>query len=75
MPARLAVCAAVVALLAGGCGGGGSGGSPAGGIPVGQVVPDFALVDVNPASPTSGLPVSPRDALGSGSAWYFGHAT
>jgi hypothetical protein len=36
--------------------------------------PDFALQDVNPASPTVGEPVSPRDHLDQVSAWYFGHA-
>lgn len=39
------------------------------------VVPDFALVDVNPNSQTSGQTVSPRNHLGQISAWYFGHAT
>jgi hypothetical protein len=39
------------------------------------MVPDFVLVDVNPASTTATLPVSPRDHLTTISAWYFGHAT
>lgn len=37
-------------------------------------MPDFALVDQNPASPTSGEDVSPRDYLGKVSGWYFGSA-
>jgi hypothetical protein len=37
--------------------------------------PDFALVDANPNSPTSGRTCSPRQRLGAVSAWYFGHAT
>ena len=53
---------------------GGSGGM-AGGAPVFEVVPDFSLLDVNPASPTANQPVSPRDYLMRVSAWYFGHAT
>ena len=36
---------------------------------------DFGLLDVNPTSPRSGEIVSPRDYLGSVSAWYFGHST
>jgi hypothetical protein len=42
---------------------------------VGDLAPDFSLLDVNPASPTSGQPVSPRDYLQRVSGWYFGHAT
>ena len=38
-----------------------------------QMVPDFALVDVNATSPTYGQVVSPRDSLGHVTAWYFGH--
>lgn len=38
-------------------------------------VPDFALQDVNPASPRYLGDVSPRDELQRISAWYFGHAT
>ena len=41
----------------------------------GGVVPDFSLIDVNPASSTHGQPVSPRDYLQQVSGWYFGHAT
>lgn len=52
-------------LLAAACGGGGSSGT---------LVPDFLLVDVNTASPTSGQDVSPRDYQGDISVWYFGDA-
>ncbi len=41
----------------------------------GEVVPDFSLIDVNPASSTHDQPVSPRDYLQQVSGWYFGHAT
>jgi hypothetical protein len=54
-------------------GAGGSGGQ--GGAQVAEPVPDFSLLDVNPASPTANQPVSPRDYLMRVSAWYFGHAT
>lgn len=40
-----------------------------------EAVPDFSIQDVNPNSARSGEMVSPRDYLGSVSAWYFGHAT
>ena len=40
-----------------------------------NAVPDFGLLDVNPTSPRADGIVSPRDYLGSVSAWYFGHAT
>lgn len=40
-----------------------------------QQVPNFSIQDVNPNSARSGEMVSPRDYLGSVSAWYFGHAT
>ena len=36
-----------------------------------NAVPDFELVDLNPRSPTSGQPVSPRDLLSRVSGWYF----
>jgi len=36
---------------------------------------DFALLDVNPNSQTTGSAISPRDLLGGVSAWYFGSAT
>lgn len=40
-----------------------------------EPAPDFSLQDVNPTSGTYGEEVSPRDAKGMASAWYFGHAT
>lgn len=40
-----------------------------------DTAPDFALLDVNPGSPSFGARVAPRDFLGRVSAWYFGHAT
>jgi hypothetical protein len=40
----------------------------------GEPLPDFALVDVNPTSPTYNQDVSPRDYLQQVSGWYFGHA-
>jgi hypothetical protein len=43
-------------------------------VPAG-VMPDFSLLDVNPESPTQDQPVSPRQFLGSISAYYFGSAT
>jgi hypothetical protein len=69
-----AVLAAAVALPSAACGGGGGGGS-ASPIAPGALVPDFALPDVNDASPSFATDVSPRDLLGAASAWYFGHAT
>mgnify|MGYP003572210742 FL=1 len=39
------------------------------------LVPDFELLDVNPASPTYDTLVSPRDEIGHVSGWYFGAAT
>jgi len=45
------------------------------GDPQAQPMPDFLLRDVNPNSPTFDLDVSPRQLLGSISAWYFGSAT
>ena len=51
----------------------GAGGAGGGLVPV--LVPDFAILDVNPNSTTSGQLVSPRDHLGRVSAWYFGHST
>ena len=42
---------------------------------LGEEMPDFTLVDVNPTSPTATMAVSPRDHIGMRSAWYFGHAT
>jgi hypothetical protein len=49
--------------------------APANPIPVGALVPNFGLLDVNPASPTAGRVVSPRDFEKRVSAWYFGHST
>jgi hypothetical protein len=43
--------------------------------PAGLLVSNFSLTDVNPNSATHGQGVSPRQALGKVSAWYFGHAT
>lgn len=40
-----------------------------------EAQPDFALVDVNPASQTHNQPVSPRDYLDQTSGWYFTHST
>lgn len=40
-----------------------------------SAMPDFAVLDVNPASATGAQIVSPRDYLQKVSAWYFGHAT
>ena len=44
-------------------------------IPGAAAVVDFGLLDVNPTSLRAGQIVSPRDYLGSVSAWYFGHST
>ncbi|MBX2798330.1 MAG: hypothetical protein KTR31_11690 [Myxococcales bacterium] len=41
----------------------------------GEELPDFALVDTNATSPTTGTEVSPRQFLGQRTAWYFGHST
>jgi hypothetical protein len=64
--------ASVASSTSSGQGGEGGGGSM---IAVGDLAPDFMLVDVNPASPTANQPVSPRDYLQRVSGWYFGHAT
>lgn len=40
-----------------------------------DTLPTFALVDVNPASPTVGVRVSTADLDGRVSAWYFGHSS
>ncbi len=58
-----------------GGGSGGMGGGSGGPLAVGDLVPDFALLDVSTTSPTAGQPVSPRDYLMRVSGWYFGHAT
>jgi hypothetical protein len=39
-----------------------------------EAVPDFALRDVNPSSPSYDTTVSVRGQLGRVSAWYFGHS-
>lgn len=44
-------------------------------LPPFEPVPDFALEDVNPTSPSFETLVSPRDRIGQVSVWYFGHAT
>lgn len=55
--------------------GGAGGGAPAFALVAGALVPDFILENVNPSSPTSGQPVSPRQYLMRVSGWYFGHST
>jgi hypothetical protein len=40
----------------------------------GEVLPDFSLQDVNPASPRANTMVSPRDYLLQVSGYYFGDA-
>jgi hypothetical protein len=63
------------ALLVGGCGGcDNCGAAPGGQTPFNQV-PDFTLSDVNPNSTTHQAPVSPRNYVGSVSAWYFSYGT
>jgi hypothetical protein len=42
---------------------------------LGSPAPSFALLDVNPASPTFDTVVTPADLNGQVSAWYFGAAT
>lgn len=68
---RMAIPAALLALLAVACGDDNKVVQP----PPGQAAPDFSLTDVNPNSPRNGQAVSPRDYLQQVSAWYFGHAT
>ena len=41
----------------------------------GDVMPDFSLVDLNPASATSQQQVTPRQMLGHVSGWYFAHSS
>lgn len=41
----------------------------------GAQVPDFHLVDLNPASARAGQTVSPRDYAGVVTGWYFLHTT
>lgn len=68
------LAALVCVLLLAACGGSSSK-PPPGDVDVGYLAPDFALEDVNPASPTAAEVVSPRDYVGRVSAYYFGHAT
>ncbi len=68
LPARLFPVLAL-GLLLGACGDDKPNQPPTG------IVPDFALVDVNPSSATYQQSVSPREYLQKVSAWYFGHAT
>ena len=63
----------LVALALPACGGSSS--APPSDIPPGEMAPDFALEDANPNSPTATEDVSPRDYVGTVSAYYFGHAT
>lgn len=42
---------------------------------LGEVLPDFSLMDRNPKSPGNGQPVSPKDYVGSAAGFYFTHAT
>lgn len=39
-----------------------------------QPLPDFALVDVNPGSPTAGQTVGPSALRGKVTGWYFTHS-
>jgi hypothetical protein len=66
--ARPAVLLLALALVALGC-------QPAVGVSDDGRVPDFSLVDLNPASPRSGATVSARDYEGRVSGWYFGHSS
>jgi len=49
-------------------------GAPAPRTPTIAALPDFALSDVNPASPTSGQLVMPSALRGKVSGWYFTHS-
>jgi hypothetical protein len=40
-----------------------------------ELVPDFSLTDVNPASARAGQAVGPRDYAGKVTGWYFGHSS
>lgn len=44
-------------------------------VPLFEKAPDFSLVDTNTTSQTFDNAVSPRDARGRISAWYFGHSS
>jgi len=48
--------------------------APAGDVGVGDVAPDFRLVDKNTASDFVGQELGPSFFRGEASAWYFGHA-
>ena len=50
-----------------------SGGSPPGpsSLAIGEVVPDFSLLDTNPSSATYQQPVVPSKQLGVVTGWYF----
>ncbi len=48
--------------------------APVGEVGVGDVAPDFQLVDQNTASPFEGQELGPSFFRGEASAWYFGHA-
>jgi len=71
--------ASSAALATVGCGGGGGGGGPAPDpdpvLVVGEVPPDFALPDVNAASPTFETDVAPSQWASYVTPWYFGWAT
>jgi hypothetical protein len=68
----VAVSVTVAVLLGCGTPTGTTDGGP---LPPAAGLADFSLVDVNPASPTSGRNVSPHDFDGRVSAWYFGHSS
>lgn len=40
-----------------------------------NAMPDFTMVDINPASTRYNQSISPRDYLEQVSGWYFGHST
>jgi hypothetical protein len=68
------VRAAALMVLVGtaGCGSEKSTEPDAGSPPLGQAVPDFSLLDVNPRSATHNTQISPRSYLGTVTAWFFG---
>lgn len=77
LPGLRALLALALAALLGACGGGG-GPEPGAGGPgpaLGALAPDFALPDVNAASPSYTQLVGPVLRRGAASAWYFAHAT
>ena len=49
--------------------------NPVAPLPTEYPAPDFALLDVNPNSATSGTAVIASEFAGRVSAWYFGAAT